>query len=104
MVEDKFKLFFGNQTFIEVGLSIGEDFGLVLAHAGFSQALDEGVGVEGEGLSLHGAQNSAWGGGGCKRVWRFPCESASVCHRQGGLSRPFPPGGNDIFIPGAGAA
>ena len=42
-------------------MPIGEDFGLVLGHAGFSQALDEGVGVEGDGLSLHGAQNSGWG-------------------------------------------
>ena len=35
---------------------------LVLGHAGFSQAFDEGVGVEG-GLRLHGAQNSGWGRG-----------------------------------------
>ena len=56
------------QAFIKVGLPIGEDFGLVLGHAGAGQALYEGVGVEGGGLSLHGAQNSAWGGGLQARV------------------------------------
>ena len=63
MCEGKFKVFFGDQAFIKVGLLIGEDFGLVLGHAGFSQAFDEGVGVESDGLSLHGAQNSGWCGG-----------------------------------------
>ena len=69
MVEGKCEVFFGDQAFIEVGLPIGEDFGLVFGHAGLSQALDEGVGVldegagvEGEGLNLHEAQNSGWGG------------------------------------------
>ena len=58
MFEGELKVFFGDQAFIEVGLPIGDDFGLVFGHAGFSQALDEGVGVEGDGLSLHGAQNN----------------------------------------------
>ena len=57
----RFNVFFGNQAFIEVGLPIGDDFGLVFGHAGPGQAFDEGVGVEG-GLRLHGAQNSGWGG------------------------------------------
>ena len=56
-------MFFSDQAFIEVGLPIGEDFSLILGHAGAGQALDEGVGVEGGGLSLHGAQNSGWGRG-----------------------------------------
>ena len=30
VVECKFKVFFSDQTFIEIGLSFGEDFGLVL--------------------------------------------------------------------------
>ena len=47
---------------------------LVLGHAGFSQAFDEGVGVEG-GLRLHGAV----GAGVCKLVWRCPREPAPVC-------------------------
>ena len=55
MVEGEFEVFFGDQAFIKVRLSIGEGFGLVFGHAGAGQALDEGVGVEGEGLSLHGA-------------------------------------------------
>ena len=40
-------MFFDDQTFVKVGLPIGEDFGLVLGHAGLGQALDEGVGVKG---------------------------------------------------------
>ena len=78
MCEGEFKVFFGDQTFIEVGLSFGKDFGLILGHADSGQAFNEGVGVEGEGLSLHGAQDSGWGGG-CKRAWRFPRESAPTC-------------------------
>ena len=66
--EGEFEVFFGDQTFIEVGLPFGEDFGLVLGHAGAGQAFDEVMGVEGEGLSLYGAQNSGWGGGVQARV------------------------------------
>ena len=62
MCEGELEVFFGDQAFVEVGLPSGEDFGLVLGHAGLGQALDEGVGIEG-GLRLHGAQNSARGGG-----------------------------------------
>ena len=62
MFEGEFKVFFGDQAFIEIGLSFGENFGLGFGHARPSQALDEGVGVEGDGLSLHGKQNSGWGG------------------------------------------
>ena len=50
-------MFFNYQVFMEVGLPIGRDLGLVLGHSGFSQAFDEGVGVEGGGLSLHGARD-----------------------------------------------
>ena len=63
VVKGELEVFFDDQAFIKVGLPIGEDFGLVLGHAGPSQALDEGVGVEGDGLRLHGSQNSGWGGG-----------------------------------------
>ena len=61
--EGELEVFLGDQAFIEVSLPIGEDFGLVLGHAGTSQVLDKGVGIEGGGLSLHRAQNSGWGGG-----------------------------------------
>ena len=57
--EGEFKGFFGNQTFIKVGLLFGEDFGLGLGHAGPGQAFDEGVSVKDGDLSLHEAQNSA---------------------------------------------
>ena len=57
-------MFFGDQAFVEVGLPIGEDFGLVLGHAGLGQALDEGVSVEGGlRLQLHERQNNGWVGG-----------------------------------------
>ena len=52
MCEGELEVFFGNQALIKVGLPIGEDFGLVLGHAGLGQALDEGVGIEGR-LRLH---------------------------------------------------
>ena len=58
VVEGELKVFLGNQAFVKVGLPIGEHFGLVLGHAGLSQAFNEGVGVEGAGLSLYGARNS----------------------------------------------
>ena len=58
MFEGELEVIFGDQAFIEVGLPIGEDFGLVLGHTGPRQALDEGVSVEGDSLSLYGAQNS----------------------------------------------
>ena len=61
--EGELEVFFGDQTFIQIGLPIGEDFGLVLGHAGLGQAFNEGMSVEVDGLSLHGARNSAWGGG-----------------------------------------
>ena len=61
MVEGKFEVFFSDQAFIQVGLSFGDDFSLGFGHARSGQALDEGVGVEGGGLSLHGTQNSGWG-------------------------------------------
>ena len=51
------------EAFMHTGLLFGHDPGLGLRHADAGQALDEGVGVEGEGLGLHGAQNSSWGGG-----------------------------------------
>ena len=57
MAEGELKVFFSNQAFIEVGLLIDEDFGLILGHARSGQALDEGVGVEG-GLRLHEKQYS----------------------------------------------
>ena len=57
MFEGEFEVFFSDQSFVEVGLPIGEDFSLILGHTDAGQALDEGVGVEG-GLRLHGAQNS----------------------------------------------
>ena len=52
MCEGELEVFFGNQALIKVGLPIGEDFGLVLGHAGLGQALDEGVGIEGR-MRLH---------------------------------------------------
>ena len=58
--EGEFEVFFSERAFIEVGLSFGEDFGLILGHAGAGQAFDEGVGVEG-GLRLHEGHNSGWG-------------------------------------------
>ena len=62
VAEGELEVFFGDQPFIEVGMPIGEDFGLVLGHAGAGQAFDEGVGVEG-GLRLHERQNRGWVGG-----------------------------------------
>ena len=59
VVEGKCEVFFGDQAFIEVGLTFGEDFSLVFGHAGLSQAFDEVMGVEG-GLGLHAAGNSGW--------------------------------------------
>ena len=47
----------------EVGLSLGEDFGLGLGHADAGKAFDEVVGVEGDGFYLHSVQNSGWHGG-----------------------------------------
>ena len=88
MAKGEFEVFFGDQTFVKVGSPFGEDFGLVRGHAGAGQALDEGVGVEGGGLSLHGAQNSGWGGG-CKRAWRCARESAPAClSAQAGRGQP----------------
>ena len=40
MCEGEFKVFFGDQAFIKVGLPIGEDFVLVLGHAGAGQAFE----------------------------------------------------------------
>ena len=57
MFEREFEVFFGDQAFVEVGLSLGEDFRLGFGHARSGQALDEGMGVEG-GLGLHRAQSS----------------------------------------------
>lgn len=63
MFEGELEVFFGDQTFIQIGLPIGEDFSLVFRHTGADQAFNEGMSVEGDGLSLHGARNSGWGGG-----------------------------------------
>ena len=52
MFEGELEVFFGDRAFIEVGLPIGEDFSLILGHAGASQAFDEGVSVE-SGLGLY---------------------------------------------------
>ena len=50
------KVWLGGEVFITAGLPHGDDVGLGFGHARLGQALDEG------GLSLHGAQNSDWGG------------------------------------------
>ena len=51
------------EVFITAGLTPGDDFGLGLRHADASQALNEVVGVEGDGFSFHGMQGNGWGGG-----------------------------------------
>ena len=83
MCEGEFEVFFGDQALVKVGLPSGKDFGLIFGQAGLGQALDEGMGVEGGGLSLYGAQNSAWGGAsGCGAFIVSPRLSARLTSGQ----------------------